>query len=193
MAAARGTARTAVKRDGTEILSTRGRVGANELSVRLSRVASQRCTKELWSNPRLLAPAAIGVAASPAVAFAVDLPLASARLAGLSPAALTSANRRRPLGLSRTVQIRPLREHLLREARGRANGDYADPAAIHGTSMPGQLEVQSGVAGLRVSPMDLPNGARIRFQTEDGQLVVAPHAWLAAQVCDHAADTVMER
>ncbi|WP_143662657.1 aspartate carbamoyltransferase [Streptomyces sp. CB03238] len=82
-------------------------------------------------------------------------------------------------------QIRLIREHLADEARRFRQGDYADPARIHGTDMPGLKELAAGAAGIRISYADLPDGAVVRFRTTDPALVDALHRWGAAQTSDH--------
>jgi len=89
------------------------------------------------------------------------------------------------------AQVALIREHLGREARAFADGNYADPAAIHVNEMPGLQELQAGAARIHVTAADLPKGGRIRFETRDSRLVAALHRWFAAQVHDHGPDAVM--
>lgn len=79
------------------------------------------------------------------------------------------------------------------EAGAFARGDYADPATIHGQAMPGLAELQAGAARVRVLSEELPDGARLRFTTQDPALVAALHRWFAAQVHDHGDEATMTR
>lgn len=90
-------------------------------------------------------------------------------------------------------QAASIRAHLREEAGAFARDDYADPAVIHGQAMPGLAELQSGAARVRVLYEELPDGARLRFTTQDLALTAALHRWFAAQVHDHGADAVMRR
>lgn len=91
------------------------------------------------------------------------------------------------------AQIRLIRQHLQQEARAFAKGDYADPAAIHGSGMPGLRELRAGASKVAITTSDLARGARIRFATKDPQMVAALHQWFYAQVQDHGADAVLGR
>jgi hypothetical protein len=82
-------------------------------------------------------------------------------------------------------QIRLIREHLTHEAQRFRSGDYADPARIHGTAMPGLKELAAGAGTIEVTYTDQPNGAAVRFRTTDSALVDALHKWGAAQTSDH--------
>jgi hypothetical protein len=79
-----------------------------------------------------------------------------------------------------------IREHLQKEAGQFANGDYSDPATIHGTTMPGLQELQAGTDRLQVSYQPVPSGARITSSSSDPVLIAALHAWFDAQTSDHA-------
>ena len=83
------------------------------------------------------------------------------------------------------AEVRKVRTHLREEAEAFAAGDYEDPAAIHGTEMPGLAELKAGANGMGVSYEDVPAGGRIRYTTGDEELVRALHAWFDAQVSDH--------
>lgn len=88
-------------------------------------------------------------------------------------------------------QIAMIRMHLMHEARAFADGDYSDPAAIHGASMPGLAELQAGAARMRVTFEALSQGGRIRFTSTDPDLVSALHKWFEAQARDHGPDAVL--
>lgn len=83
------------------------------------------------------------------------------------------------------AQVALIREHLGEEAERFRSGDFADPARIHGTAMPGLAELSAGAAGIAIVYGDLDTGASLDFRTSDPRLVQALHAWGEAQVSDH--------
>jgi len=88
-------------------------------------------------------------------------------------------------------QIALIRSHLRKEALAFARGDYGDPAAIHGTSMPGLAQLRAGFADVAVRYTADVDGAEISFVTASPALVAALHRWFAAQVSDHGHDAMM--
>lgn len=82
-------------------------------------------------------------------------------------------------------QIRLIREHLAEETARFSEGDYGDPASIHGSEMPGLRELEEGHNRIDVQCTDTPDGAKITYTTSDPSLVKALHAWFDAQVSDH--------
>jgi len=83
------------------------------------------------------------------------------------------------------AQIALIREHLKKEAAAFARGDFSDPAAIHGHDMPGLSDLRAGAGRIQVIYQELPDGARLRYVTDEDRLVQALHAWFAAQLHDH--------
>jgi hypothetical protein len=79
-----------------------------------------------------------------------------------------------------------IRQHLGKEANQFTNGDYRDPATIHGTAMPGLQELQAGAARVHVRYEQMPSGAQITYNSTDPVLVAALHSWFDAQNSDHA-------
>lgn len=79
-----------------------------------------------------------------------------------------------------------VRSHLLQEAERFRQGDYSDPAAIHGMDMPGLNELRSGAARVDVSYEAVANGAQITYSSSDPTLIDALHAWFDRQTTDHA-------
>jgi hypothetical protein len=71
--------------------------------------------------------------------------------------------------------IRIVREHLRREQAKFRRGDYQDPMAIHGMTMPGIDELRRGAAAIDVDYRFLPAGAELRFTTTDPGLRKALH------------------
>ena len=83
------------------------------------------------------------------------------------------------------VQIELIRTHLKEEAQRFSRGDYSDPASIHGNQMPGLAELSQGAARIKIHYAELPDGAEIRFTTNDPALIDAIHRWFRAQISDH--------
>lgn len=82
-------------------------------------------------------------------------------------------------------QVSLVREHLAAEAERFANGDYSDPASIHGEDMPGLAELEAGASAIAIELEDVTDGARITYTTDDPALIDALHRWAQAQVTDH--------
>jgi hypothetical protein len=79
-----------------------------------------------------------------------------------------------------------IRQHLQKEADQFAKGNYSDPAAIHGTAMPGLQELRAGADRIQIRYEQVPSGARITYSSSDPVMVAALHAWFDAQTTDHA-------
>ena len=88
-------------------------------------------------------------------------------------------------------QIALVRSHLRKEAAAFARGDFADPAEIHGTNMPGLAQLRTGAGKVVVTYAPASNGASIRFKTSDPTMIAAIHQWFAAQVKDHGAHAMI--
>jgi predicted LPLAT superfamily acyltransferase len=84
-------------------------------------------------------------------------------------------------------QVALIREHLIAEAERFRRGDYSDPTAIHGEDMPGLAGLKDGAGDITVDFEQMADGARLRFTTDDPDLVNALHRWGAVQVTDHGA------
>jgi hypothetical protein len=91
-----------------------------------------------------------------------------------------------------TAQVSLIRQHLEHEAARFQQGDYSDPATLHGAGMPGLKELGAGHAQVQVSYAEIPAGAAITFQTTDLQLLTAIHRWFGAQLSEHGADAQAE-
>jgi len=89
-------------------------------------------------------------------------------------------------------QITLIRQHLRHEAEKFQQGDYSDPARLHGSTMPGLAELQANAAHIRVSYQELPDGAQITFETDDLPSLTAIHRWFGAQLSEHGADARAE-
>lgn len=84
-----------------------------------------------------------------------------------------------------TAQIELVRGHLRQVAAAFTAGDFSDPAAIHGTDMPGLAALAAGASRLRIVYNDIPSGGRVTYDSTDRALVTALHDWFAAQGNDH--------
>ncbi|WP_182902197.1 aspartate carbamoyltransferase [Microbispora sp. H10830] len=82
-------------------------------------------------------------------------------------------------------QITLIRQHLAEEVTAFREGDFGDPAAIHGGHMPGLHELQEGHTRVDIRYAQMPAGAQITYITGEPSLVKALHAWFDAQVSDH--------
>jgi len=91
-----------------------------------------------------------------------------------------------------TDQITLIQQHLQHEAERFQQGDYSDPAKLHGADMPGLKDLQAGASRLKVSYAALPSGAEITFETTDLHLLTALHRWFGAQLSEHGADARSE-
>lgn len=85
-------------------------------------------------------------------------------------------------------QVGLIRQHLRHEAGAFERGDYSDPRSLHGATMPGLSELESGHAEIAVSYSELPLGAALTFTTRNAHLVTAIHRWFGAQLSEHGAD-----
>jgi len=85
------------------------------------------------------------------------------------------------------TQIALVRSHLLQEAAMFIRGDYADPAYIHGKTMPGLARLESAASRVSVHYFETPSGAAIMLTSADHDSVAAIHQWLAAQQRDHSS------
>lgn len=83
-------------------------------------------------------------------------------------------------------QIELIRMHLAEEAERFSQGDFHDPAMIHGEDMAGLHELMMGADKLTILYSDVNNGGQILYMAEEGELVTALHAWFDQQVADHA-------
>jgi len=84
-----------------------------------------------------------------------------------------------------TEQIALIRSHVELEAAQFQQGNFADPARLHGGDMPGLSELSAGAQHINIQYAELPNGAQIRYTTDDAKLIDALHRWFAAQISDH--------
>ncbi|MEV6382024.1 aspartate carbamoyltransferase [Streptomyces sp. NPDC051773] len=83
------------------------------------------------------------------------------------------------------TQVDLIRAHLRQEARAFSQGDFGDPAQIHGDSMPGLTELEDGYKRIEVRYRERADGATLTYTTEEPVLVDALHDWFEAQLSDH--------
>jgi hypothetical protein len=95
-------------------------------------------------------------------------------------------------GTSDPDQVRMIQHHLGMEAAQFQEGNFTDPVHLHGSDMPGLKEMQAGAPRMKITYRALPNGAEIRFQTNDIRLTTAVHRWFGAQLSEHGADARAE-
>ena len=91
-----------------------------------------------------------------------------------------------------TDQIALIQRHLQHEAENFQQGNYSDPAKLHGADMAGLKDLQTGASRIKVSYAALPDGAEITFATTDLHLLTALHRWFGAQLHEHGADARSE-
>jgi hypothetical protein len=82
-------------------------------------------------------------------------------------------------------QVALIREHLEVAAARFAQGDFDDPATIHGEAMPGLAQLRAGAAEIDIQFEIRDDGARLIYTTDDPALIEALHQWGEAQVSDH--------
>jgi hypothetical protein len=88
-------------------------------------------------------------------------------------------------------QIELIRQHLSKIAREFAQGDFSDPAKIHGEAMPGLAELKAAKPGaIQIEYREIAAGAQIDYVTKDPSLIDAIHRWFDAQLSDHARHAV---
>ncbi|NNF38281.1 MAG: aspartate carbamoyltransferase [Gemmatimonadetes bacterium] len=82
-------------------------------------------------------------------------------------------------------QLRLIRDHLAEEAERFSQGDFHDPAMIHGDDMAGMHALVMGHDRITITYRDVDRGGEIRWESEDLDLIQAIHDWFDAQVSDH--------
>ncbi len=82
-------------------------------------------------------------------------------------------------------QVTRVRAHLREEAKRFHEGDFGDPAAIHGHDMPGLDVLEEAGGALEITYRDVTGGAELTFRSEDPTVVAALHNWFEAQLSDH--------
>jgi hypothetical protein len=90
-----------------------------------------------------------------------------------------------------TEQISLIREHLAKISHEFKQGDFSNPAKIHGNTMPGLEMLRKAEPGrIKIDYKELADGAEINYATDDQKLVNALHQWFDAQLRDHSRHAV---
>lgn len=87
-----------------------------------------------------------------------------------------------------TEQIALIRQHLVEQAAAFAQGNFHDPAMIHGDNMAGMHALMMGAKDVAIEYSDIPNGGQILYTAQTPALVDAIHSWFDAQLSDHGDD-----
>ncbi len=82
-------------------------------------------------------------------------------------------------------QIALIQSHLEEEFEKFKQGDFSDPAKIHGHDMPGLEVLRTDYAAIELAFRELESGAEITYTTGDETLITAIHIWFDAQLMDH--------
>jgi len=94
--------------------------------------------------------------------------------------------------ISDKSQVAMIQAHLRHEFDKFSRGDYADPAQLHGSGMPGLADMQANAKRIKVSYEVLPNGAMLTFDTANLEALTAIHRWFGAQLSEHGTDARAE-
>jgi hypothetical protein len=78
-----------------------------------------------------------------------------------------------------------IRAHLREIARAFAAGDFATPAMVHLTAVPGTDIMRARRNAITYEPTDLPRGAALRIRSTDPAAIAAIHRFLAFQRREH--------
>ncbi|MDO9425090.1 MAG: aspartate carbamoyltransferase [Methylobacter sp.] len=88
-------------------------------------------------------------------------------------------------------QIKLIRGHLTKISDEFQQGDFSNPAKIHGDAMPGLDELRKAKPNqIDIGYKELPNGAEINYSTDVPVLINAIHQWFDAQLSDHARHAI---
>ena len=88
-------------------------------------------------------------------------------------------------------QIKLIREHLTQISGKFQQGDYSNPAKIHGNAMPGLEVLRKAKPNLlKIVYKKMPNGAEIIYSTNSPTLITTIHQWFDAQLSDHSRHAV---
>lgn len=82
-------------------------------------------------------------------------------------------------------QIALIQAHLQEESIRFQQGDFEDPAQIHGHEMPGLALLRTDYSQVEVVYTQLADGAQIDYKAETPELIDAIHIWFDAQLSDH--------
>lgn len=86
---------------------------------------------------------------------------------------------------SGSEQVTLIQDHLAEEAVKFSEGDFADPARIHGMDMAGLAELEAGFSRIRVEYSAQSDGGTITYSSDEPELIEAIHSWFDRQIADH--------
>lgn len=90
-----------------------------------------------------------------------------------------------------TAQIKLIREHLSKISHEFKQGNFSNPAKVHGEDMPGLDALRKAKPWqLKIDYQELADGAEIIYSTKDVTLKKALHQWFGTQLSDHARHAV---
>jgi len=87
-------------------------------------------------------------------------------------------------------QIALIREHLQKEVDLFSQGDFGDPANLHGQDMPGLSVLETSADQFSVEYQELEDGAKLEYISDNPEVITALHDWFMAQVMDHGTDAM---
>jgi hypothetical protein len=79
-----------------------------------------------------------------------------------------------------------IRSHLEDESAAFRDGDFGDPATIHGADMAGLAVLEDRAGEVEVVFEPIEAGGRITYTATDPELLDALHAWFDHQNADHS-------
>jgi uncharacterized protein (DUF305 family) len=88
------------------------------------------------------------------------------------------------------AQIALIQQHLSELAARFQEGDFSDPATLHGADMPGLVALSTAGSRLQVVYSPVGDGGQIRYTTQDPEVLTALEHWFAAQLADHGPDAM---
>lgn len=81
--------------------------------------------------------------------------------------------------------IEQIAQHLTEEAAKFQAGDFSDPEAIHGESMPGLAILKDRFDEIDVQLVVGETGSTLTYTASEPELIQAIHDWFTAQTTDH--------
>jgi hypothetical protein len=84
-----------------------------------------------------------------------------------------------------SVGTAAIRAHMREIARAFSSGNFATPAMVHLTTVPGTAVMRARRSAITYEPADLPRGAALQIRSSDPVAIVAIHRFLAFQRREH--------
>ena len=85
-----------------------------------------------------------------------------------------------------------IRMHIKMEVSNFSQGNFSDPAGLHGETMASLSVLKTNFSKMKVTYSEIENGAKIDFETTDTETINAIHDWFDAQVSDHGKDASVQ-